>query len=347
MLVQEIIKKDGKQIGLIVNNQFVDINIAIMHNNELENVSLVNNSYFRSKPNYNIKITEVKNDVKGNAGNLGQISKSKAKSGRCNQRGNSSSKVSNGKSRCKKSDIRGKGCSGTSTESRFKEAQSSSGGTLQSIPLRLNDLGCEVYNESKPKSFHNDFHNAKLAQKNGACVDEHSLEDLSKMKLLRSDNGFVAVEKNGNINSVLRDVRKPKTNNFLRDLILNAISNGGYKLDCFAIMSDKRGGLAELYCRYGFIPVVKDHFNREFAPENWDYERDGEPDVVFMYHCRDSIEQVIKKSDNRSYKHYLDYAVPYITDLQFYTNGKSSYEQAMTYRDAVMGKVYKYKNSSN
>ena len=359
MLVQEIIRNKEKQLGLIVNNQYIDFSnaVSLYLKGALDNVVLVNNSYFRSKPNYNVRITEVDSYVKGNESSLGQISRPEVKSGRCNKGGSFSSENSIRKSGCKEVDNRGGRGSGATRKSRFKDAQSSGSETIRYICLRLKKSGCVVYTEDTPERFSNDFNNAKLAQKNGACVDEHSLEELGKMKLLRSSNGFVAVENNGNINSVLRDTRKPKTKNFLRDLILNAIVNGGYKLDCFAILEGGSiGGLAEMYSQYGFIPVVKDRFNKDFAPEGWNYERDGEPDVVFMYHCGDSVETVIKKSDSKSYKHYLDYDVPYITALPQYVtppndydwdtdkDDLSTYSQAMRYRDWVMEKSRKFKN---
>ena len=105
-----------------------------------------------------------------------------------------------------------------------------------------------------------------------------------------------------------------------------------------------------MYCKYGFIPVCKDKFNRDFAPDNWNYDRDGEPDVVFMYFCGDSPKDVINKSGNKEYKSFKDYDVPYITDTKFYIKppedydwnedkkDMSTYSQAIRYRDYVMEK---------
>ena len=44
------------------------------------------------------------------------------------------------------------------------------------------------------------------------------------MKCLELNNGagFVAIESNGNINSVLKDTSKPSSQGFLRDLLINA-----------------------------------------------------------------------------------------------------------------------------
>lgn len=45
------------------------------------------------------------------------------------------------------------------------------------------------------------------------------------------------------------------------------IKNGGVKLDIFDSY------LSMAYAKYGFIPVTKVKFNREFAPDNWNYGR--------------------------------------------------------------------------
>lgn len=349
MIVLCVITKDGKAIG--VKTDRGDYTLDAIHNNSvsLDNATIIrtkNGLAVRGKAGVRLKFKEVDDNVKRNESNLGKVSKSKSELRRSNGAGGIDSKGSNIRSGQREANRRRERSTGVTDGGRPKGTQVSSGRSLQSVSVRLSKLDCEVYIQDNPKTFQDDFHNARLLQKDGACVDEHSLEDLSKMKLLRSNNGFVAVESNGNINSVLRDTRKPKTDNFLRDLIVNAIYNGGCKLDCFAItINNRKGGLAKMYCKYGFIPVVKDHFNRDFAPDGWNYERDGEPDVVFMYHCGDSIETVIKKSSNDEYKAYLDYDVPYITDVPQYIKPSddydweedkddlSTYSQALRYRD--------------
>lgn len=347
--VREVHTINGRPKRIVTDMAVYDIEYAYRNNIIFDNAVIANNKgslSIRGRRGIKLIFKEVQSNVKGNAGNLGKVSKSKSELRRSNGAGGIGSKESNIKSGQREANRRRERSTGVTDGGRPKGAQVSSGRSLQSVSVRLSKLDCEVYIQDNPKTFQDDFHNARLLQKAGACVDEHSLEDLSKMKLLRSTNGFVAVESNGNINSVLRDTRKPKTDNFLRDLIVNAIYNGGCKLDCFAItINNRQGGLAKMYCKYGFIPVVKDHFNRDFAPDGWNYERDGEPDVVFMYHCGDSIETVIKKSSNGEYKAYLDYDVPYITDVPQYIkpsddydwdNDKddlSTYSQALRYRD--------------
>lgn len=351
MLVQEILKSGNKQVGLLINNKCISFSeaVALYNRNVLENVVLVDNKYFRSRKGYKIKITEVVSYVKRNEGSLGQVQSGKGLRG--NKRG--ASRTSQSSEEQKIGNRYGEGVSKNSRRGggRQRESDFSSSSSIQ---LRLKKLDCKVFKEVDSLSFKNDFDKAKLSNKNAKCVDSHELSELESMKCLRSENGFVAVEDGGNINSVLRDVNKPLCNHFLRDLLLNALANGACKLDCFAIMADNRGGLAELYSRYGFIPVCRDHFNRDFAPDGWNYERDGEPDVVFMYHCGDSIEKVVEKSGKGLYKHYLDYDVPYITEVPQYIEPPedydwdkderdlSTYSQALRYRDWKMERVYRF-----
>lgn len=56
-----------------------------------------------------------------------------------------------------------------------------------------------------------------------------------------------------------------------------AIANGGKKLDCFD------GFLAkEFYPAFGFKEYDRWKWDDRYAPEGWDYERNGRPDVVLM-----------------------------------------------------------------
>ena len=45
---------------------------------------------------------------------------------------------------------------------------------------------------------------------------------------------------------------------------------------------DVNGFLPNLYSQFGFKPVARVKFNREFAPDGWPYDKLGEPDIVLM-----------------------------------------------------------------
>lgn len=64
-------------------------------------------------------------------------------------------------------------------------------------------------------------------------------------------------------------------------LVKQGLSDGGYYLECFDTY------LPEIYGHAGMEPVAAIPFNRDFAPEGWDYHamdrwKHGEPDILFM-----------------------------------------------------------------
>lgn len=83
----------------------------------------------------------------------------------------------------------------------------------------------------------------------------------------------IAITKDNNIVSVFNGGQQKGV---LKTLMPVAIENGGRKLDNYN--SDKLSAMYELY---GFNPVSMTEFNEKFAPHDWDYERDGTPDIVF------------------------------------------------------------------
>lgn len=60
--------------------------------------------------------------------------------------------------------------------------------------------------------------------------------------------------------------------------VIDAIQNGGKKLDCLD------GRLVDLYTSLGFKEYNRIPFDKQYAPVNWDYEKYGTPDIVFLRH---------------------------------------------------------------
>lgn len=175
------------------------------------------------------------------------------------------------------------------------------------------------------------------------------------MVCIATDNndGFIAVDKSpsnyGNICSVLKDANNNHNKYFLRDMFAYAVREGGTKLDCYNI----NNFLPKIYCNVGFIPVCKIKFNPEYKPDDWD-DTLGEPDIVFMYYCGDTPEELLQKY--KTYKSWFDYDVPYIQDIKEgyikvpddydWNEDKqdmSDYSQAARYRDKVMERAYRNK----
>lgn len=59
-------------------------------------------------------------------------------------------------------------------------------------------------------------------------------------------------------------------------LVAAAVQQGASRLDCYEPY------LPRLYARHGFREVQRYKWDDQYAPPNWDYERNGRPDVVVM-----------------------------------------------------------------
>lgn len=190
---------------------------------------------------------------------------------------------------------------------------------------------------TSPTEFERNFREAWNTDKNISklCVDIHSVDDYKDMKCFSFGNDcFVAIEKNGNICSVFKNSKNTQIRRFSKTALIKAVQNGGDRLDCY----DVGGALPNLYCACGFEPIVKIRFNEDFAPDGWDYEKLGKPDIVFFALRTDSgyyrsIDEYYGK-----YKCYNEYDVPYITDLKEFKgiNKEDEYEEAMNYRDEII-----------
>lgn len=139
-----------------------------------------------------------------------------------------------------------------------------------------------------PEEFYAAIGEAKRAHTFGAFVDQHTIEEYSHMRFLfltLDDKAGIAITTDNNIVSVFNGGTQKGV---LKTLLPVAIEFGGNKLDNYD--SGKLSGLYELY---GFDPISKTPFDKTFAPEDWDYERDGTPDIVFWLHNGDSVSDVV------------------------------------------------------
>ena len=58
--------------------------------------------------------------------------------------------------------------------------------------------------------------------------------------------------------------------------VRSAVDNGARKLDCLDTI------LVQLYSKFGFVEYDRMAWDDQYAPENWDYDSFGRPDVVYM-----------------------------------------------------------------
>lgn len=85
----------------------------------------------------------------------------------------------------------------------------------------------------------------------------------------------MAIAKDGDIVSVFKNPDFQEKG--VADILIGfAKEKGGKKLDCFD------GFLSKLYSKFGFKEKARMAWDDQYAPSNWNYERDGKPDVVMM-----------------------------------------------------------------
>lgn len=167
-----------------------------------------------------------------------------------------------------------------------------------------------VYQVFSPQAFHDAIVDAKKGNPYGAFVTAYDADDYkgNRMFLLPKGEAGFSLTPEGDIVSVFKNPKKTTEKKVTERTLLVALAHGGKTLDCFD------GFLPQLYAQHGFKAVCKLKFDREYAPEGWDYERDGEPDVVFFAHNGDNLKTVLTK--RYSYPKYSKEDVPYAEDYE-------------------------------
>jgi hypothetical protein len=126
---------------------------------------------------------------------------------------------------------------------------------------------------------------AKTDNPFGSFVYQYPEQDYRDMEMYTADNGNIgfAIKSDGDLVSVFKN---PDTTvrGAMNQILPLAISLGATKLDAF------EGFLTESYAKYGFVEVGRAEFNEAEAPPDWNYERDGKPDVIFMELAPEAIQ---------------------------------------------------------
>lgn len=167
-----------------------------------------------------------------------------------------------------------------------------------------------------PEEFFIAIGEAKKTNTFGAFVDQHSIEEYSKMRFLfltLDNKAGIAITTDNNIVSIFNGGTQKGV---LKTLLPMALEVGGNKLDNYD--SNRLSGLYELY---GFDPISNTEFDKTFAPKDWNYERDGMPNIVFWLHNGDDVNNVLLN--------FGGYDVDWDNVKKF-----STYEDAKEYRDS-------------
>lgn len=113
----------------------------------------------------------------------------------------------------------------------------------------------------------------------GAFLTEHDADELENHDIITADGeaAAVAVSPEGDIQNLHADPDPDEAADGVGEALLReAIARGGRTLDNYDT------GLTDIYRRNGFREVARMDFDPEYAPENWDFEEFGQPDVLFM-----------------------------------------------------------------
>lgn len=195
----------------------------------------------------------------------------------------------------------------------------------------ISDGRQHVYEIDNSQTYYDAIIEAKDNNPYQAYVDASNPEDLAGKRMFLYAGGTMgfAIESDGNITNVFKNTDLIQERGLGQEMMLQALDKGGNRLDHFD------GKLTDLYGEVGFTPITKVEFNREFAPDGWNYERDGTPDIIFSIHNGDPVSTVNKVRLGEGY----DYSV---ADLEY----SESYDiaqqvQAQAFQEQMQQEVTK------
>lgn len=122
-------------------------------------------------------------------------------------------------------------------------------------------------------------------------VSPVSAEDAAKGTIIDTPDGAAIVKPDGDIAGLFKKATS-KAKGVAQDLLKRAVEAGGKKLDNFD------GYLTKQYEKAGFRIVSRTPFNEEYAPEGWNKEKHGTPDVVAMIYDPEGKLDIQEKTFN-------------------------------------------------
>jgi len=135
-------------------------------------------------------------------------------------------------------------------------------------------------------------------------VDSVTEEAAKEGTVITDEDGGVVVSKDGDIKGLFKKAAS-KAKGVAQKLLQKAVEAGGIKLDNFD------NYLTPVYEKAGFKVVSRVPFNEQYAPEGWNKEKHGTPDVVAMvYDPQNKLDIQEQKFEN--------------------------YDEAMAYRDQLV-----------
>lgn len=180
---------------------------------------------------------------------------------------------------------------------------------------------------TQPQVFTAALDDAIKANKHGLMVSPKTPQELadSGAVTFMTNDGLAgaAVTADGDIEAVFKNPTS-QIKRASAPLMLNAIENGGRKLDCYGI------GLVNNYNTFGFEPVARVVWNPEYAPEGWTYG----PKDVYVMKLSDGVDAAAVKARlglKESEGGFHAWTQPELDALP-----EMDYDEALAYRDSLL-----------
>lgn len=178
-----------------------------------------------------------------------------------------------------------------------------------------------------PQFFSFALEQARQTNPNGLMVSGKTVEELSQPGTVTfmSKDGLAGalVTADGDIEAVFKNPRS-NARGAGSSLLLNAVNNGGTKLDCYG------DGLVYLYNRHGFEPVARVPWNPEYAPDGWTYG----PKDVYVMKLSDGLDAEAVAS--RLGKAEAEGGFHIWSKAELDSLPTMDYDQALAYRDSLI-----------
>lgn len=190
------------------------------------------------------------------------------------------------------------------------------------------NLGMKQTNDNQ--AFSDALSEAIKSNPHGGAVDPQSPDDVKDYKkFLSSDNmAGVAVKPDGDITCVFKNSNS-SAKGAVQDLILTARENGGTKMDCYGKV------LANMYEKCGYEVVAKVAFNADYVSDPVLLQ--SKPDVYVLKRTNQSTKEVVESIAAGTYKKSSAEDLAKVKAFD-----KNGYDDALTYRDGLLGSVTKY-----
>lgn len=173
--------------------------------------------------------------------------------------------------------------------------------TIEEARKRITEAKPKVITE-EAKEYSAELKKIKEENPEYWSVSEVSPEDATAGTIIQDRSGRALVKEDGDITGLYKRPTS-KAKGVAQRLLKKAVAAGGTKLDNFD------NYLTKIYKEAGFRVAARMPFNEEFAPEGWNPETDGRPDVVAMVYDPEGKLDIgrPKKFKNNEYDQMLAY----------------------------------------